>query len=91
MLEDAMGTITVEQRRSATERVVAVEPSAVHVVRGSGVADHGDSGGPLLCGGHIAGATSCGTDGSGPLHREVYYARTDHLGPWLQQTIALWR
>jgi hypothetical protein len=81
----------VEQRRSATEEVLAVERAAVHLRWKSGVADHGDSGGPLLCGGHIVGVTSCGTDGAYPDHREVYDARVDRIADWIQQTAAAWK
>jgi hypothetical protein len=87
----ASGIETVEQRRSATEKVLAVSQTAVHVQRKSGIVDHGDSGGPLLCAGEIAGVTSCATDGGGPRHREAYYGRTDDVASWIAHTVAAWR
>ena len=83
--------MTVEQKRSATERVLAVDGTSVKVTRKSGIVDHGDSGGPLLCAGRIAGVTSCGSDGVYPHHRVASYARVDTVDDWIQQTIASWR
>jgi secreted trypsin-like serine protease len=89
--EAADGRVTVEQRRAATERVMAVEATAIRVERKSGIVDHGDSGGPLVCDGRLAGVTSCGNDGSGPGHREAYHARVDAVGDWIAQTVAGWQ
>jgi hypothetical protein len=82
---------TVEQKRRATETVEQVETTWVLVGNKSGIVDHGDSGGPLLCGARIAGVTSCGTDGAYPDHREAYYARTDSIRDWITATVAAWR
>ncbi|HZS41018.1 MAG TPA: trypsin-like serine protease [Polyangia bacterium] len=82
---------TVEQKRRATETVEAIDATSVLVKYKSGIVDHGDSGGPLLCGGKIAGATSCGTDGSGADHVEAYYARTDTIRDWIAATVDGWR
>jgi hypothetical protein len=43
----------------------------------SGVADHGDSGGPLLCGGAIAAVVHNHTDGDWPAHIRENYATLD--------------
>jgi hypothetical protein len=83
--------VTVEQKRLATEAVEAIDPTALLVKAKTGIVDHGDSGGPLLCGGRIVGTTSCGTDGAYPDHHEAYYARTDNVRDWVARTIAAWR
>jgi hypothetical protein len=59
------------------------------VVWESAQADHGDSGGPLLCGGRISGVTSCGPTGS-PRQRPVQYARPQAVQAWLAQVIRRW-
>jgi secreted trypsin-like serine protease len=82
--------VTVEQRRTATEQVLKVSHSAVHVAWKTGVVDHGDSGGPLLCSGQIAGVTSCGDDGDGPDHRSAWYGRVDDVGAWIRSVIDDW-
>ena len=82
----ASGSV-VEQRHSATETVRAVETSAVRVTRKSGISDHGDSGGPLLCGAHIAGTVSCGSAEYG----ETFYARVDGMRDWIAKTTAAWK
>jgi hypothetical protein len=81
------GTVTVEQKRSATEIVENVDKSSIEIQRKSGIVDHGDSGGPLLCKGAIAGTTSCGDD----QHQQAFYARVDELGAWIGQAVAAWR
>jgi hypothetical protein len=82
---------TYEQKRKGTSTVVAVGASVVTVDMGSALADHGDSGGPLLCGGYIAGATSCHTDGDYPQHKREHYARVDAFSGWINSQIAAWR
>lgn len=82
---------TYEQKRKGTSTVAAVDASVVTVDLGSALADHGDSGGPLICGGIIAGATSCHTDGDWPLHKREYYARVDAFAGWINQQISAWR
>jgi secreted trypsin-like serine protease len=82
--------VTVEQKRRASETVESVDDTSVLVKYKTGIVDHGDSGGPLLCGGKIAGATSCGTDGAWPDHREAYYARTDTIRDWITATVDGW-
>jgi hypothetical protein len=79
------------QKRRATERVVAVTAMNVEVEADSGVVDHGDSGGPLLCGRQIAGVTSCKSDGEWPRHSRALYARTDRLAGFIESTLAAWR
>jgi hypothetical protein len=83
--------VTVEQKRRASETVEQVDETSVLVTGKTGIVDHGDSGGPLLCNAHIVGTTSCGTDGSYPDHRQAYYARTDNVRDWIDSTVAAWR
>ena len=83
--------VSVERKRSASEVVAEVLDTAVHVERGSGIVDHGDSGGPLLCGRTIAGTTSCGNGADDPAHTDAWYGRVDALGEWVQGSIAAWR
>ena len=83
--------VSVERKRAASEVVAGVEWSAIHVERGSGIVDHGDSGGPLLCGKAIAGTTSCGNGAADPAHTDAWYGRVDELAGWVEGTIAAWR
>ena len=84
-------TETYGQKRSATEKVSSSAAQYITVDKGTGIADHGDSGGPLLCGSTVAGATSCHNDGNYPAHNEEFYARVDAFKPWIQQTLASWK
>ena len=79
---------TFGQKRSATEKVKSSDAATVTVDKGTGIADHGDSGGPLLCGSAISGTTSCHNDTP---HVEEFYARVDAFKPWIQQIVASWR
>ena len=81
---------TLEQKRSATSTVTAIAAGYLTVKTGTGIADHGDSGGPLICNGKIAGATSCHTDGDAPGHKVEYYARVDAFATWINGTISGW-
>lgn len=90
-MHDAGGVTTVEQKRRATETVESKGATSVRVKAKSGIVDHGDSGGPLLCRSRIVGTTSCGNDGSGATHTEAYYARTDSIRDWVDATVASWQ
>ncbi|MEO8875317.1 MAG: trypsin-like serine protease, partial [Polyangiaceae bacterium] len=76
-------TTQVEQKRDATEVVTQIGSTTVEVTYGTGLADHGDSGGPLLCGGAIAATVSCHTDGDYPTHQNEFYARIDGIAGWI--------
>ncbi len=89
--DDAKGNETFEQKRRADVSVVQLDAAAVLVDWKTGISDHGDSGGPLLCGGKIVGDTSCGTDGSFPDHERTWYARTDAAAKWIASTVAAWK
>ena len=84
-------TATYEQKRKATGTLKTVAGGYLTVDKGSGIADHGDSGGPLLCGGVIAGATSCHNDGDYPAHKEEFYARVDAFRGFIDSTVSAWK
>ena len=64
--------------------------TSVEVAWKTGDADHGDSGGPLLCNNLIVADTSCGIpQPSGEV--AVYYARVDAVRDWIQKTTNSWR
>lgn len=86
----ANGTDTVEAKRNGTEIVKTIVATAVEVSIGTALADHGDSGGPLICGGFVAGATSCHTDGDWPGHQLEYYARVDAAATWITGQTQAW-
>jgi hypothetical protein len=79
---------TVARKRTGRERIVAVTEEAVEVVRDTAIADHGDSGGPLLCGGRISGVVSCGT--AAPDSRRVWYARPEQHTEWMEDVLMEW-
>ena len=84
------GTDTYERKRHGTEIVQATAASSIQVKFGTAIADHGDSGGPLLCGSVVSGATSCHTDGNYPQHQVEYYGRVDAASAWIKQTVQAW-
>ncbi len=79
-----------EEKRTGTEVVIGADPTFVTVKFVTAVADHGDSGGPLICGDVVVGATSCHNDGDWPSHQVEYYARLDTAAPWVNETLAAW-
>jgi hypothetical protein len=81
---------TSEAKRTGTEIVQAVAQTYVTVTSGTGLADEGDSGGPLICGGAIAATTSCHTDGAWPVHTTEYYGRVDAANAWITSTLSQW-
>lgn len=78
---ESNGSVTFETKRSCTEIVESANTTTAAVRMVSGVADHGDSGGPLLCGGAIAAVVHNHTDGDWPTHIRENYATIDR--PWL--------
>lgn len=90
-LHDASGVTTFGQKRKGTEIVSSVTDVNVIVSAGTGLADSGDSGGPLICNGVIVGATSCHDDGHYPQHAAEYYARVDVARSWIDEKLAEWR
>jgi hypothetical protein len=87
------GIETFSEKRIATVRVVAVDEGRLSVTAVDGIADGGDSGGPLSCGdGRIHGTVSTG--GVVPEHIEaslVLYMRSDVVKPWIESTLAAWQ
>ena len=77
-------------KRKGTEIIRTVDATSFEVEFVDGVADSGDSGGPLLCNDVIVGATSCHWDGDWPDHRLEEYARVDGAAPWIRAAIASW-
>jgi secreted trypsin-like serine protease len=90
-VHDTADSETFEQKRGANVYLESVGQSWVELLWKSGIADHGDSGGPLLCGEQIVGVTSCGDDGVYPDHKEAYYARVDDIGGWIDTTVKKWK
>lgn len=88
---DEDGRTSVKQKRIAAVVVTEVSPISITVEAaphaGGGLADSGDSGGPLLCfaapGEVVAGVVSCHTDGTGAAHKREVYARVDAHADWL--------
>jgi hypothetical protein len=78
------------EKRTGTEVVRGVHDTSIEVELGTAIADSGDSGGPLLCGGVVVGATSCHYDGDWPAHRIEHYARLDGASSWIAAQIARW-
>jgi len=73
---------------SGTSRITSVGTQSFSVSKVTGIADHGDSGGPLLCANVVVGVTSCGTDDSSQ-HTTAEYALVDTQ--WIAMTIADWK
>jgi hypothetical protein len=89
-LHDEAADETAGQKRTGTETVRAIASASLEVAAGTGIADSGDSGGPLLCGGVIAGVTSCHLDGDWPQHNVEQYARIDTAAAWIDRQIEAW-
>ncbi|MFO0734350.1 MAG: trypsin-like serine protease [Labilithrix sp.] len=71
------GSVEHQTKRSATELVTGYAEHTTTVVWGDGVADHGDSGGPLLFGDAIVGTVSCQNAAYPNPNRVVHYERVD--------------
>lgn len=85
---EADGSVSSQAKRSCTEQVASADPSTIAVNMVSGIADRGDSGGPLLCSGRISAVVRDHTDGSFPLHTHENYTTVD--APWINRSAALW-
>jgi Trypsin len=86
---DAGDVDTDVAKRSATEHFLDARAFAVHVARGTGIVDHGDSGGPILSGGTIVGTASCIT-AEFPANYSAYYGRVDAVATWIDSTLQSW-
>jgi len=71
------GTVTFDRKRSASEKIESSDATTIVVKMVDGIADHGDSGGPLFCNGSIAAVVHNHTDGDWPAHVRENYATID--------------
>jgi secreted trypsin-like serine protease len=89
--DGADGKRTYGQKREATSKVQGdPKENSITVKMESGVADSGDSGGPLLDADVIVGVTSCHTDGDWPKHTVESYARVDTHAKWIAESVKDW-
>lgn len=72
-------------KRSCTETVLTSNEESIHVGWESGIADHGDSGGPLLCDGVITGVVQGHRDM--PTMEQVEFYTTVDV-PWIKRVLA---
>ncbi len=82
--------IDAAKKRSATSNVAPAVAPNLEVTAGTGLAAHGDSGGPLLCNDVVVGTVSCHNDGDGSTHALEYYAAVSDASAWITQQIAAW-
>ena len=87
---DLGDSVSNRHRYAGTSKISSVWGDDIKVTFGTAIADSGDSGGPLLCGGNIVGTFSCHSDGDYPAHRVEYYERVSSLDSWIKSTIAAW-
>ncbi|MDB4944014.1 MAG: hypothetical protein JWP97_3548 [Labilithrix sp.] len=80
----------VKQKRSAAVKLVALDTSTLEAEWVTGIADHGDSGGPLFCDGALVGTTAFHTDGDDEAHRREVYQRVDAVLPWIHEQLLAW-
>lgn len=80
----------VKQKRSAMGNIEGVAKDLIHIGWVTGIADSGDSGGPLFCDDILVGETCCHTDGEWPDHQTEFYTRTDITLKWINDTMVLW-
>lgn len=80
----------VKQKRTAAVEIVSFADEVVEVGWKTGIADHGDSGGPLFCNGALVGTTAYHTDGDGDAHRVEFYTRVDAALPWIREQLRAW-
>lgn len=87
----ADGAPFVKQKRTATSTVTTVRKYVFETSWLTGVADSGDSGGPIYCdvGGapNLVGTVAYHTDGEGAQHVDEWYARTDVAMPWIEEQL----
>ena len=80
----------VKQKRSAVASVEVIQKDLIRVGWVTGIADSGDSGGPLFCDDILVGETCCHTDGEWPAHKTEFYTRTDITLKWISDTMVFW-
>jgi hypothetical protein len=73
-------------KRSATAYISKVQGKLITVKAGTGLADHGDSGGPLFCDGELISAVVHGHLGEWPKNKTEDYYAVD--AAWVKRVIA---
>jgi hypothetical protein len=81
---------TILAKRSASGTVQGETASTLTVGRGSGIATHVDSGGPLLYNGEVVATVMCHTDLPGDPHVREVYLRSDGVASWVDGQVAAW-
>jgi hypothetical protein len=91
--DESSGAVTAKQQREAEVVLRRVEPRLLHVERGTGITDFGDSGGPIMCAFEgmadgdafrLTGVTSSGKyDPSTGLPIEASSVRVDAFADWI--------
>ncbi|HVH46298.1 MAG TPA: trypsin-like serine protease [Labilithrix sp.] len=85
--DDDAGQKQFLEKRSASVTISDVRETSFDVKAGSGLADHGDSGGPLYCDDVLVGTTSCLPDF--PLDAVSYVSMTA-VSAWISSMLANW-
>jgi secreted trypsin-like serine protease len=85
------GVDSWEQKRAASGWVKMIGQTDLEIIWRTGIADRGDSGGPLLCDEQLAAVTSCHSDGDYPYHRVEYFSRVDNIRQWIDATVKKWK
>ena len=91
----AIGGADAGRKRRTQGRVVASSSSRIELDSTHGIADHGDSGGPLYCsrGGaadFVYATVSRHCDGEGASHRRELYQNLNSVLPWVRQLLQAW-
>lgn len=89
-LHNESANTSAGQKRTGTALVKGTAARSIEVTAGTGIADSGDSGGPLLCTGKLVGVVSCHVDGDYPRHEVEHYARVDVAAAWIRTQLAAW-
>ncbi len=80
----------LKQKRSCGVTIVKTTLDVITTKFFNGIADGGDSGGPLYCDGKLVGTVAFHTDGDWPAHRVEGYTRVLPALPWIQQKLEEW-
>ena len=89
-------TYNYGEKRRTSVQVTKVDKGVIEAKWATGIADHGDSGGPLYCsregaGDYIYGVVSCHTDGEGAGHRREVFADVTAGRKWIDETLEKWQ
>jgi hypothetical protein len=80
----------LKQKRSCDVTISQVGLDLITTKFLTGIADGGDSGGPLFCDGKLVGTVAYHTDGDWPDHRVEAYTRVLPAQPWIEDRLAEW-